>query len=358
MQHWTCRGGSLDNLRLVTSVGTPTLPDDAADFALVEVAFVGLNFADIFACLGLYSATPKGVFTPGLEYSGVIRKLSKKTSTRGFKVGDKIMGVTRFGGYTTHIVADLRYVKKLPAKWSLEEGAAFPAQALTAWYGLVELGAAKPGDVVLLHSAAGGTGLWALQICRHLGVSVIATVGSAIKARELQAMHPWLRPTQIVDRSECLSLDSQRNALRTALDSLNAASCSIVFDSLLGDWFAPSHEFLGPQGRHVVLGAGSMTPPGSSPSWLRLGLQYLKRPRLDPLQMISTNKSVMAFNLIWLYDRVEQVDQLFAALLDCVRAMEGRPHIGHIFQFADLPAALRKLQSGSTVGKVLLKVAI
>ncbi len=356
VQHWTCTAGSLDNLKLTEASTTlPALPQQEANFALIEVAFVGLNFADMFACLGLYSATPKGLFTPGLEYSGTIRKLSA-TSTLGFKVGDKVMGITRFGGYTTHIAADLRYVKKLPPKWNLQEGAAFPAQALTAWYGLIELGAAKSGQVALVHSAAGGTGLWALQICRHLGVRVIATVGSARKARELLAMHPWLPPTCVVNRAECTTLDAQRNALRTALDTLCVPSYAIVFDSLLGEWFAPSYEFLGAQGRHIVLGAGSMTPPGASPSWLRLGLQYLKRPRMDPLEMISTNKSVMAFNLIWLYDKVDQVDALFDTLLACVKAMDGRPHIGHIFPFEAVPEALRTLQSGTTVGKVLLRV--
>ena len=354
-RRWTCRAGSLDNLRLET--GTLLTGGDLANsppnVALINIEYVGLNFADMFACLGLYSATPKGVFTPGLEYSGVVQEVSR--GTVGFKAGDNVMGVTRFGGYTTQLVADLRYVRKIPHGWSLEEGAAFPAQALTAWYGLVELGAVRKGQVALIHSAAGGTGLWALQICRHLGVGVIATVGSASKAAELRKLHPSIPATCVLDRSECQSLDSQRNGLRTALDTLGAQSLDVVLDSLMGSWFGPSHEFLGAQGRHVVLGAGSMTPAGSSPNWLRLGLQYLKRPRVDPLAMISTNKSVMAFNLIWLYEKVDQVDLLFAALLASVQDMQGRPHVGHVYAFEDLPEALRKLQSGTTVGKVLLR---
>jgi hypothetical protein len=156
------RAGSLDRLTRQTE----DLPDPAPGHARVGVRAVGLNFADIFACLGLYSATPQGTFIPGLEFAGIVEAMGPTSDTelRAIRVGDPVVGVTRFGGYATAINADLRYIRPIRAGWSLAEAAALPVQGLTAWYGLVRLGAVERRSVVLLQSAAGGVGLQALTI--------------------------------------------------------------------------------------------------------------------------------------------------------------------------------------------------
>ena len=152
------KAGNLKNLRQVKE----DLEDPAELELQVEVKAIGLNFADIFAIMGLYSATPKGPFIPGLEYSGIVIKVGSKVDT--FKPGDRVMGVSRFGAYTTHINSDYRYLSVIPGAWSYEEGAAYLVQVLTAYYALVVLGSLQKGQTVLIHSAAGGVGLWAQQI--------------------------------------------------------------------------------------------------------------------------------------------------------------------------------------------------
>ena len=127
------------------------------DMLLIQVECIGLNFADIFACQGLYSATPQGGFVPGLEFSGTVLKVGK--SVTAHREGDRVMGVTRFGAFTTHLVCKAAFLRPLPAGWGFEEGAAFLCTALTAWYGLVKLGALAKDHTVLVHSAAGGVGL-------------------------------------------------------------------------------------------------------------------------------------------------------------------------------------------------------
>jgi NADPH:quinone reductase-like Zn-dependent oxidoreductase len=104
----------------------------------VNVRACGLNFADIFAAMGLYSATPKGRFTPGLEFSGVVSEVhpsvaSNKGSGGGskLKVGDAVMGVTRFGGYTTVLNVGAAYVRPLPKGWSFSQGASFLCTTMT-----------------------------------------------------------------------------------------------------------------------------------------------------------------------------------------------------------------------------------
>ena len=96
----------------------------------IAIRSIGLNFADVFAIWGLYKATPKEAFIPGLEYAGEVVAVGAEVKDR--QVGDKIMGVTRFGAYASHLNIDHRYVIPLPAGWSFEEGAGYLVQVLTA----------------------------------------------------------------------------------------------------------------------------------------------------------------------------------------------------------------------------------
>ena len=137
------KAGSINNLKLVTE----NLSDPAENEVTIQVKAIGLNFADIFAIQGLYSATPKESFVPGLEYSGIIIK--KGNEVREFEIGDKVMGAIRFGAYTTYLNINKNYILKLPDSWSFEEGAAFTVQSLTAYYSLVELGNIKDQSTVL-----------------------------------------------------------------------------------------------------------------------------------------------------------------------------------------------------------------
>ena len=193
------RAGALDRLRRQTEA----LADPGPGQARVAVRAVGLNFADLFACLGLYSATPAGPFVPGLEFAGVVEALGPPAAGGmphcGLRSGDRVIGLTRFGAYATALNLDLRYLTPIPPAWSFAEAAAFPVQALTAWYGLIELGALAPGDGVLVHSAAGGVGLNALSILAGKGTRVVATVGRPAK-RDFLVAHCELAPEQVIVR--------------------------------------------------------------------------------------------------------------------------------------------------------------
>jgi NADPH:quinone reductase-like Zn-dependent oxidoreductase len=352
VRQWRITAGDIQHLALRE---VPALEAPRNHQVTIDVKACGLNFADVFACLGLYSATPSGEFTPGLEFSGLV--IAKGGGVTGLAVGDRVFGVTRFGGYATRINIDAMYCRELPSDWTFEEGAAYPAQALTAYYGLVKLGGVEKGQKVLVHSVAGGTGLWAAKICRALGAHVVGTVGSQSKIG-VATKETGLDSAAIVDRSRHGSATAREAALTRAVSTYGTFKFDVVFDSLMGDWFDASHATLGKMGRHVVLGAGSMTPVGDKlgiVDWLRLGWQYLHRPKMDPLNMISENKSVMAFNLIWLYENTAMVGPIFDEL-DKVTKDLGKPLIGDVFAFDHAPAALRRLQSGETVGKVVLKV--
>ena len=336
------RAGSLNRLKLMEEPLHP--PEDGE--VRVAVRSVGLNFADVFACLGLYSATPQGAFIPGLEFAGVVEAVGGNLDWP--HVGDAVAGGIRFGAYATHLNADARYLQALPPGWSFAEGASFFVQALTAWYAIVELGQLKPGQTVLVHSAAGGVGLLALEIVKKLGATPIATVGSWNKIPFL-TRHSGLREDQIILRSP----RHFGRQLDTALAAAGSPGLDLVLDSIAGVYFQEGYRRLSRGGRLVLFGAASMMPAGSRPNYARLALQYLRRPRIDPLQMISENKSVMGFNLIWLWDRADDFHRMGQEL---IRLGIGPPHIGARLAFDRAPDALRRLQTGRTTGKVVLEI--
>jgi alcohol dehydrogenase len=342
------RAGALDRLRRQTEA----LADPGPGQARVAVRAVGLNFADLFACLGLYSATPAGPFVPGLEFAGVVEALGPPAAGGmphcGLRSGDRVIGLTRFGAYATALNLDLRYLTPIPPAWSFAEAAAFPVQALTAWYGLIELGALAPGDGVLVHSAAGGVGLNALSILAGKGTRVVATVGRPAK-RDFLVAHCELAPEQVIVRDR----RGFGRQLDRALGALGLEGFDLVLDAVAGSFFRPAYDRLRPEGRVVLYGAADLMPRRARPNYLRLGFRYLCRPRIDPLQMIAENRSVMGFNLIWLW---EQADRLPRAYDQLATLLARPPFVGRSFLFREAPTALRHLQSGESIGKVVLEV--
>lgn len=331
--------GSLTNLHLVEEV----LPEPQEGKVCVEIHAIGLNFADIFAMMGLYSATPKGSFIPGLEYAGVVQSVGK--NVQRVSVGDTVMGVIRFGAYTTHVVIEEEYVLPLPQGWTFAEGAAFIVQALTAYYALFPLGALQRGATVLIHSAAGGVGIMANRIAKRFGAFTIGSVGTPDKIPLLQ--------TEGYDRAfvrSGASYKASRHDIETALENRPLA---LVLDSLGGNALQASYDALAPAGRVVCFGSASMAFPGKRPPYLTLAWKWLRRPKFDALAMIEENKAVLGFNLIWLWENISEMTRL----LDEIHALQlPKPLVGHIFPFARLPEAITTFQSGRTIGKVIVQV--
>lgn len=342
------RAGSLNRLTRRTEPLEPPAPGDAR----VVVQAIGVNFADVFACLGLYSATPRGSFIPGLEFAGVVDEVgppgAELDDADGIRPGDLVVGLTRFGGYATAVNAPRRLLRRVRPGWDPAQAVALPAQGLTAWYGLVKLGAIARGGVVLLHSAAGGVGLNALAILGAVGARTIATVGSEAK-RQWLVEHRGLSADQVVVRDR----RTFGRDLDGALRAIGATGFDVVFDAVSGPYLAPAYARLNAEGRLVVYGAATFMSRGARPDYLRLAMRYLARPRLDPLEMISANRSVMGFNLIWLWDRLEQL----AAGYDALDALITTPPlVGRRFPFAEAHAALGHLQGGQSIGKVVIEV--
>lgn len=332
-QVWkTPKAGAIDRLVLQNEA----LPKLEAGKLRIEVKAVGLNFADIFALTGLYSATPDGAFIPGLEYSGIVMDAGDCSD---FKVGDRVMAVTRFGGYASIMDTEPCYVLAMADDWNFEQAAAYLVQTLTAYYALTELGQTKPGQQVLIHSAAGGVGLQAMKLVKAMGGIPIGTVSSPKKQEALNEMG-----------FEKVLVRESNFATQLKRDNLHF---DLVLDGIGGAVQKASFDALSPMGRLVVFGAAEFTPGKNRPNYLSAIFKYLKRPKYDVMAMISDNKSVMGFNLIWLWQQVDFLTQLIAEMSEIELLA---PLVGHEYDFKDAHDAIECLRSGKSLGKVVLKL--
>lgn len=330
------KAGSIKNLQLVTE----ELKQPAPDEVCVLVKAIGLNFADIFAMQGLYSATPPGPLIPGLEFSGEI--IAVGSAVPLWKVGDKVMGATKFGGYVSHINIHHRYVLLLPANWSFEQGAGFLVQGLTAYYALTILGNLQQKMTVLIHSAAGGVGIMANRICKKYNAYTIGTVGNQKKVDFL-----------LKDESYDAVIVRDEEFYEQLKKVLDGRPLNIIMECIGGKILMQGWKAMASMGRMIVYGSASFTSHGYAPNFPKLIWKYLKRPKIDPLRLPTQNKSLMGFNLIYLYDQTDMMHEMLDALI--ALQLEA-PHIGHVFNFEDMHSAIRFFQKGESMGKVVVKV--
>jgi NADPH:quinone reductase-like Zn-dependent oxidoreductase len=302
-----------------------------------------VNFADLAARAGVYGPAPRPPFAPGFEVSGVITEADPAT---GFVAGERVLSVTRFGGYTTELVTDAVRVRRLPAEMTLEEAAALPAQWLTAWHALTELCRVRKGESVLIHAAAGGVGTAAVQLCRELGLVSYGTASTAEKiayAKEQGLVHGIVAGEE--DWAEAVArLTGGRGV-------------DVVLDANGGGSFARSFQCLAPGGKLVVFGAAAAMPRslralGDLP---KTAMELARQKRFGAFELIEKNASVMGLQILLLWDRIELLGQELDSLLFLRQTGRIRPVIDRVFPLGDAADAHRYLHARLTRGKVLLR---
>lgn len=308
----------------------------------IEVAFAGVNFADLAARAGVYGPGPKAPFTPGFEVSGTVVEADPAT---GFSPGERILAVSRFGGYTTELVVDAVRVRRLPAAMSLEEGAAMPAQWLTAWHALNEVCRVRKGESVLIHACAGGVGTAAVQLCRELGLVSFGTASSAEKIAF--AKGHGLRHGIVY---------TEEDFADAVLRATGGRGVDVVLDANGGASFGRSFRCLAPGGRLVVFGAAAAMPRslraiGDLP---RSALALWQQKKFGPFELIERNASVCGLQILLLWDEVELLGRELDALLFLRSAGRIQPVIDRIFPLSEAGEAHRWLHARRSKGKVLL----
>jgi NADPH:quinone reductase-like Zn-dependent oxidoreductase len=332
------RPGGFDRLELIEQAD----PVAGQGEVLVETAAIGVNFADCVVRMGLYPAATEYVgwpITPGFEFSGTVLS----SGSQRFEPGARVFGVMRFGAYASRVVVSEDQLVPVPNNLTMEQAGSAFVPCLTAWFALSLQGGAKPGHRVLVHSAAGGVGSTAVQMAVALGCHVVAVVGSREKVGFVEA----LGAAAVIDRSA--------GGFEERARALEPRGYDIVLDANGYETLRSSYALLGPMGRLVVYGAHTMLTRGSGRrNWLRLAFTYLRTPRFDPLALTNDNKSVMAFNLSYLFEKKEA---LLPAVPQIVSWLEqGKIAFPRVdgFPLSRVADAHRTLQSGRTVGRLVL----
>jgi len=334
-QVWITRYGPPEVLALREAA----TPQPATGEVLIKVAAAGVNFADIMARLGLYPDAPKPPCVVGYEVAGEVAAVGP--SVAEFKTGDKVIALTRFGGYASHVSVRKEQVFALPPGLELAQGAALPVTYLTAYQLLVAMGRLREGETVLVHSAAGGVGLSALNLATIIGARVIG-VASAAKHDFLRqrGVHGLIdsRATDMVDRVKQLT---------------NGRGVDLVLDARGGRSWRESYDCLSPTGRLAMFGLATAVGGGRWVGTVRalFGVPWL---RFNPLRLMNDNRGVFGVNLGHLWDQHAMIRGWMEQLLAWQAQGKITPVLDRSFPFAEAPAAHRHIEGRGNIGKVLL----
>lgn len=336
------RPGGYARLRIETHPDPAPGPDEV----LVETEAVGVNYADCVVRMGLYASARRYVgwpITPGFEFAGQVRAVGRNVGD--LAPGARVFGVTRFGGYATHVVVPRRQIFALPPGLDACQAAGFPAVFMTAYFALFELAHPRPGARLLVHSAAGGVGSALVQLGRVAGCRVVGVVGATHKVSAVAA----LGAEAVIDKSR---EDLWRAARRHAPDGYD-----VVLDANGVATLRQSYRHLASPGKLVVYGFHSMLPRrGGRPDYLRLLVDLVRTPRFSPLALTNDNKSVLAFNLSYLFDHHALLAEGMGRLLAWLEAGRIAPPQVTPYPFERVADAHRALESGQTVGKLVLRI--
>ncbi|HEU5471993.1 MAG TPA: SDR family NAD(P)-dependent oxidoreductase, partial [Actinophytocola sp.] len=227
--------GSLDSLELIPADLSAPLGEHEV---LVDVRAAGMNFRDVLNALGMV-ATPR----LGLELAGVV--LATGPGVTHLRPGDRAMGLA-FGAFGTRTRGDARLLTRLPDALSFQQGATIPLAFLTAYHALVDLGRVVAGERVLVHAAAGGVGMAAVQLARHLGAEVYGTASPA----------KWPAVRRLGLPGDRIASSRDAGFERAWPDGVD-----VVLNSLAGELTDASLRMLRPGGRFLEMGKTDLRDP-------------------------------------------------------------------------------------------------
>jgi NADPH:quinone reductase-like Zn-dependent oxidoreductase len=312
----------------------PDPPPPAAGQVRISVRAAGVNFADHLARVGLYPGAPKLPSVVGYEVAGTIEAVGDGVDAA--RVGERVLAGTHFGGYAEIVNAGADDTVVLPESMSFEEGAAIPVNYATAWAALLGYGSLRAGERVLVHAAAGGVGIAAVQLAKAAGAVVHGTASPG-KHSQLVALG--------VDRA----IDYRRAGWWKGLEPYD-----IVLDALGGTSLRRSFDLLRPGGRLVAYGFSAMQQ-GEERSLRRAAPQALAMVRgFNLLTQMDQSKTVIGLNMLRLWDDRGTLEPWIGPLSTALSDGTAAPVVHAAVPFAEAPEAHRILAARENVGKVVL----
>lgn len=305
----------------------------------VRVRASGVNFADVLSRLGLYPDAPKPPVVVGYEVAGHVDAVG--AAVTGFTPGDRVVAVTRFGGYSDTVVIPAQFAFHVPDALSDAEAAAVPINYLTAAVALYRMAALAPGETVLVHNAGGGVGIAATQLARLRRATVIGTA-SAFK-------HDALRTFGVDHAIDYTHANVPEEVMRLT----RGRGVDVILDPIGGSSFIASYRMLAPLGRLVMFGLSSAAPGERYSAW-KAFRAWWSLPRFNPMSLINRNRGVFGLHIGHLWDERAQLSSLMEMLLTELRAGRLQPIVARTFPLDRAADAHRFIQSRQNIGKVVL----
>src|SRR5436853_73098 len=222
-----------------------TEPTPGPGEVLIDVRAVGCNFPDILIVQGKYQTKPPLPFSPGHEVAGVVRAVGPGVSE--LAVGQRVFALLKWGGYAERAVAPVARTHALPAGMTFEEGAAFGLVYQTSWCALTHRTRVRRGETLLVHGAAGGVGLSAVQIGKVLGARVLATAGSTEKLEVARAAG-----------ADALINYRTEDWVEIVKKETGGRGADVIYDPVGGDVFDGSTRCIAFEGRLLIIGLAGL----------------------------------------------------------------------------------------------------
>lgn len=313
----------------------PDPPPPKAHEVTVDIAATGIAFSEVLARVGAYPPAPKPPTVLGTDIAGTVAAVGEAVET--LAVGDRVFGVTRYGGYAERANTLADNLRPLPGRLTFEQGAAVPINYATAWMSLVSYGALEhqPSKRVLVHAAAGGVGIAATQVAKRYGAEVWGTASAAKHdaIRGLGVDHP---------------IDYRTTGWEHGLPSFD-----VILDPIGGSNWRTSYGLLRAGGRTVNYGASTVLDDGrrSLSGFLKAAARM---PRRNLIKQMWASKCVMGLSMPELWDDRGSYGEFLDPLVKLIDDGTITPVIDASFGYDEAPDAHRRLAERRNIGKVVL----
>ncbi|WP_067726139.1 quinone oxidoreductase family protein [Oceanobacillus damuensis] len=303
----------------------PEIPSIAENEVLISIKAIGVNYADTARREGVYVVPTPLPYIPGSEIAGEIVDIGNKV--RGFKKGDRVMALIESGGYADSAVIKANQIIPVPDGVTFEHAVALPLQGLSAYHILKTMGRLNKGETVLVHAAAGGVGLLAVQLAKLFGAGkVIATASTTEKLQLAKEMGA----DDLVNYTE----EGWENKIR---EITQGTGVNVALEMAGGDVFHKTINCLAPFGRLVIYGVAS-------------GVM----PKFYPSKLMKRNQSVIGFFLPQIMKDSVLYQTSLKKLLKFAEQGEIKTTIGGTFPLEEAAHVHQILQGRKTTGKLIL----
>ncbi len=301
-------------------------PEPGAGQVLIDVHAAGINFPDVLTVQGKYQFKPSLPFTPGIEVSGVIKKVGKDVKMR--KVGDEVISTLQTGAFASEVVTSENSTF-LKGNMSFEQAAGFALTYGTSYYALKQRARLVAGETVLVLGAAGGVGVATIQLAKAMGANVIAAASNDTKLDFAEEAGADLRINY-----------TNENLKERVKELTNGQGANVIYDPVGGDFSEQAFRAIAWNGRFLVIGFAS-GPIAKMP----LNLALLKGASL-----------VGVFWGSWSAREPNESQNNFSELIKMVDDKKFIPLVTEIFKLEDHASAFACIEERRAKGKVILSM--